>query len=137
MVVLTGGEPTMAKGVEELVKALKEKGFFIAVETNGTNGHDECPWLQFVDYIACSPKAEYPHLIKLDCANEVRIVASSEDVAAFCERVKTIVNADDYYISPCDRGAGDFDFGTAKSVLSRLDASWALSVQMHKLLGFR
>jgi organic radical activating enzyme len=137
MVVLTGGEPTMAKGVEELVKALKEKGFFIAVETNGTNGHDECPWLQFVDYIACSPKAEYPHLIKLDCANEVRIVASSEDVAAFCERVKTIINADDYYISPCDRGAGDFDFGTAKSVLSRLDASWALSVQMHKLLGFR
>ena len=43
--------------------------------------------------------------------------------------------ADDYYVSPCDRD-GTIDFATAKSVLSRLDG-WSLSVQLHKLLGFR
>ena len=56
-VVLTGGEPTLADGMPELVAALKERGFWIAVETNGTSAPD---WLAFVDYVACSPKRGAP-----------------------------------------------------------------------------
>ena len=130
-VVLTGGEPTIRDGMPELVAALKEKGFWIAVETNGTNAPD---WLAFADYVACSPKRGAP--LALASADEVRVVADDEDGAVrFCREVRSRVAATDYYVSPCDRN-GEIDFATAKAVLSKLDG-WSLSVQLHKLLGFR
>lgn len=132
-VILTGGEPTLQEGMPELVAALKKDGYWIAVETNGTNGTDEAPWLSFVDYVACSPKRGAA--LRLSAANEVRIVAEDEATADFCRAVRGQIAADDYYVSPCDRD-GKIDFATAKSVLSRLDG-WSLSVQLHKLLGFR
>ena len=131
-VILTGGEPTCAEGMPELVAALKEAGYWVAVETNGTN---EPAWLAFVDYVACSPKMEFPDLLKLKSADEVRVVASAEAAAEFCRSVRERIAASDYYVSPCERG-GEIDFATAKSVLSRLEG-WSLSVQLHKLLGFR
>ena len=131
-VVLTGGEPTTVHGMPELVAALKREGFWIAVETNGTN---DVPWLSFVDYVACSPKAEFPDSLRLASADEVRVVASSEDVVEFCRNARNRISATDYYVSPCERG-GEMDFATAKSVLSQLDG-WSLSVQLHKILGFR
>ena len=130
-VVLTGGEPTIQDGMPELVAALKKRGFWIAVETNGTNAPD---WLQFADYVACSPKRGAP--LALAAADEVRVVADDEGcVARFCREVKGQIAATDYYVSPCDRN-GEIDFATAKAVLSQLDG-WSLSVQLHKLLGFR
>ena len=131
-VVLTGGEPTLTEGAPELIAALKAVGYFIAVETNATV---DAPWLQFVDYVACSPKAEFPEKIELKKANEVRVVASDDRAVEFCRRVKDLIEADDYYVSPCDHD-GEIDFATAKSVLSKLDG-WSLSVQLHKILGFR
>ena len=131
-VVLTGGEPTLVENMPELIAALKERGFWIAVETNGSRDAD---WLAFVDYVSCSPKAEFPDALAIARVDEVRIVASSEDVVQFCRSVKSTVSATDYYVSPCDRD-GDIDFATAKAVLSQLDG-WSLSVQLHKLLGFR
>ena len=131
-VILTGGEPTIVEGMPELVAALKREGYWIAVETNGTNDAD---WLAFVDYVACSPKAEFPDSLKLTAADEVRIVASSEATVEFCESVRQKIKATDYYISPCDEG-GNFSFANAKSLLLRLQG-WSLSVQLHKIIGFR
>lgn len=131
-VVLTGGEPTLIEGAPELVAALKKLGYYIAVETNATI---DAAWLQFVDYIACSPKAEFPEKIALKKANEVRVVASNDSVIDFCKKVKDLIEADDYYVSPCDHD-GEIDFATAKSVLNQLEG-WSLSVQLHKILGFR
>lgn len=135
-VILTGGEPTLAKGMAELVAALKERGFWIAVETNGTNGFDEAPWLEFVDYIAVSPKSEAGTLpVKLDRADEVRVVASTPETVAFCREIKEKIAAKDYYVSPCERN-GVIDWAAAKDALARLP-DWSLSVQLHKILGFR
>ncbi len=131
-VVLTGGEPTLLDGAPELVATLKKLGYYIAVETNATIDAD---WLQFVDYVACSPKAEFPEKIVLKKANEVRVVASNDSVIEFCKKVKDLIEADDYYVSPCDHD-GEIDFATAKSVLNQLEG-WSLSVQLHKILGFR
>ena len=150
-VILTGGEPTIQKGMPELVAALKAKGYWIGVETNGTRDAD---WLAFVDYVACSPKMEFADLYSsgqetastfcpsgretastLRTADEVRVVASDERVVAFCREIRRTIAATDYYVSPCDHD-GKIDFATAKSVLSQLDG-WSLSVQLHKLLGFR
>ena len=139
-VILTGGEPTIQEGMPELVAALKAKDYWIGVETNGTRDAD---WLGFVDYVACSPKMEFEDLYRsgkdsaspLREADEVRVVASDERVVSFCKRMRKLIAATDYYVSPCDRD-GQIDFATAKSVLSQLDG-WSLSVQLHKLLGFR
>lgn len=129
-VVLTGGEPTLVEGMPELVAALKAHGAWIAVETNGTVAPD---WLGFVDYVACSPKRGAP--LALTTADEVRIVAEDERTAEFCREIRGKIAAADYYVSPCDRG-GTIDYATAKSVLARLEG-WSLSVQLHKILGFR
>mgnify|MGYP003301622041 CR=1 FL=1 len=138
-VILTGGEPTIQEGMPELVAALKKGGYWVGVETNGTKGTDETPWLSFVDYIACSPKAEFANLYDspkaLKTAHEVRVVASSEKLVGFCRKIREQIAATDYYVSPCDHD-GKIDYATAKSVLSQLDG-WSLSVQLHKLLGFR
>lgn len=131
-VILTGGEPTIREGMDELVAALKKAGYWIGVETNGTNAP---AWLDEVDYVACSPKAEYPDRLRLTRANEVRIVASSEETLAFARQIPSVIKATDYYISPCERD-GEIDFATAKSVLSKLEG-YSLSVQLHKILGFR
>ena len=129
-VILTGGEPTIRNGMPELVAALRAAGYWIGVETNGTNDAD---WLGFVDYVACSPKRGAA--LNLERADEVRVVAEDEKTVEFCKRVRKAIAATDYYVSPCDHD-GEIDFATAKSVLSRLDG-WSLSVQLHKLLGFR
>ena len=129
-VILTGGEPTLVKEMPELVAALKKNGYWIGVETNGTIAAD---WLGFVDYVACSPKRGAE--LALTAADEVRVVAEDEATAVFCREVRGKIAATDYYVSPCDRG-GKIDFATAKSVLSQLDG-WSLSVQLHKILGFK
>jgi len=129
-VILTGGEPTLVKEMSELVAALKEAGCWIGVETNGTIAAD---WLGSVDYVACSPKRGAT--LALTAADEVRVVAEDEKTCEFCRDLKKRIAATDYYVSPCDH-AGEIDFATAKSVLSQLDG-WSLSVQLHKLLGFR
>lgn len=131
-VILTGGEPTIRKGMSELVAALKAEGYWIGVETNGTT---EPAWFTDVDYVACSPKAEYPDLIRLTKADEVRIVASSDEILAFARQIPNVIKATDYYISPCERD-GEIDFATAKNVLAKLNG-YSLSVQLHKILGFR
>jgi len=130
-VILTGGEPTLVAGMPELIAELKRRGYWLAVETNGTNAAD---WLGFLDYVACSPKRGAD--LALDSANEIRVVADSEaETLRFCREVRKKVVADDYYVSPCDH-EGKIDFATAKGVLSQLDG-WSLSVQLHKILGFR
>ena len=129
-VILTGGEPTIQADMPELVAALKKAGYWIGVETNGTNDAD---WFGFVDYVACSPKRGAS--LSLVEADEVRVVAEDEATAGFCREVRRQIAATDYYVSPCDHN-GQIDFATAKSVLSQLDG-WSLSVQLHKLLGFR
>lgn len=135
-VVITGGEPTIAPGMPELVAELKRRGYWIAVETNALTAPS---WLQFTDYVAASPKFEYAGLYQpgemLDAADEVRIVTSCEETAGFCREMQGRIRANDYYVSPCERD-GEIDFATAKSVLGQLEG-WSLSVQLHKILGFR
>jgi len=131
-VILTGGEPTIQNGMPELVAALKAAGYWIGVETNGTAAPD---WLSFVDYVACSPKIEFPDCIGLAQANEVRVVASTDAAVDFCRFVREKIAAETYYVSPCEKD-GKMDLARAKETLTALD-DWSLSVQLHKLLGFR
>jgi len=141
-IILTGGEPTIVKDMEMLVAALKKQGYWIAVETNATKSFDDAPWLGFVDYIAASPKMEFEPIVRLERADEVRVVISQADGAVpFCRRMREKIKARHYYVSPCDhsmdRPDGTIDLAAAKEALAGLGDGWSLSVQLHKILGFR
>ncbi len=66
MAVLTGGEPLL-QAVAALIEALKARGFYIAVETNGTRALP-AP----LDWACVGPKADVP--LVLHVADRLRLV---------------------------------------------------------------
>lgn len=143
-VILTGGEPTIQPGLDDLVARLKEAGHWVALETNGLVT-PRCADL--FDYIAVSPKADfarrYLEASMLRRADEMRIVATSADIVPFCQAMRKRIAATDYYVSPLEQD-DKMHYRRALDLLARLnkltprDAQpWALSIQMHKVVGLR
>ncbi len=143
-VVITGGEPTIQPGLDELLVALRAAKRWIALETNGVVAprHPE-----LFDYIAVSPKADfaarYVDGTMLQQADEVRIVATSEEIVPFCRLMRQRIQAKNYYISPLEKD-GKMHYRRAMTLQRRLNhlepellPPWCLSVQMHKVLGIR
>lgn len=135
-VILTGGEPLLQPELLPLVQALKARGFWVGVETNGTL--EPGPELRaLLDYIATSPKVGAP--LELVQADEVRLVVAEGVTQAWCEEIRRRLPAEDYYLSPCDDGA-HIHVHEAIALLGKLNASapeppWRLSFQTHKLAG--
>ena len=100
-VIITGGEPTISD-LTPLLKELKDKGYWIAIETNGTNNIS----YEHIDYIATSPKFIYgSKIIKLKKANEVRIVVDTDnkmDFIIFCINIRNKIKAKKYFLSPVE-----------------------------------
>jgi len=142
-VVITGGEPTVQPGLYDLARALKADGRYVALETNGLRALEDP---DAFDYVAVSPKALYAIRYKasdiLVKADEVRIVAEKEKILDFCREMRGRIAAHDYYISPLDDGKRihyrrAFDVLTELNKDANLDPPWALSLQIHKVLGLR
>ncbi|MDD4102116.1 MAG: 7-carboxy-7-deazaguanine synthase QueE [Kiritimatiellae bacterium] len=142
-VLLTGGEPFIQQELGALLSDLKEAGYWIGVETNGLRAPTPA-WLRNIDYLSVSPKALYADLYDdagmVTSADEVRITVDG-DVRAFCEDMRQRIDAERYYLSPCER-EGVFNIAESVSLLgelnsSRLQSKWQLSLQTHKLAGFR
>lgn len=68
LVVVTGGEPTLQLDVP-LVQAIKQAGFAVALETNGTN---VTPALDFIDHVCVSPKRG--GVLRLMRGSELKVV---------------------------------------------------------------
>lgn len=67
-VVITGGEPTIQKGLYDFVKTLKDMGYAVKLDTNGSMPHviEELLKNNLLDYIAMDVKApveKYNHVI--------------------------------------------------------------------------
>jgi 7-carboxy-7-deazaguanine synthase len=123
MTVLTGGEPLLQVDAA-LLTALRQRGFTIAVETNGTQALP-AP----IDWVCVSPKAGAP--LVLDRADELKLVypqagATPEDFKDFAAR--------HHWLSPMDgpdRGAN-----TQAAAAYCLDhPHWRLAIQAHKTWG--
>jgi len=58
-VCITGGEPTMHKGLPDFIKEIKNKGFLVKLDTNGTNPEmvEQLLNENLLDYIAMDIKA--------------------------------------------------------------------------------
>ena len=123
-VVLTGGEPSLQVD-EQLIKSLNAMEAFIAIETNGTH---ELP--EGIDWITCSPKPN--SFLRLKSADEVKVVY---DGVTNPELWRKELHADYWLLQPLHDGkTSNIDEVTAY-ILAH--PTWCLSVQLHKLFGFR
>ena len=136
-IIITGGEPTIQPELEILLDALKNEGYYLAIETNGIK-----PVPAQFDYIAASPKRLYREVYAKRCiaqADEVRIVADSDDIPCFCADMESRIRAARYYLSPCEQN-GQMNMLQTVRLLGELNSRpgkphWQLSIQTHKLAG--
>ena len=125
-IIFTGGEPALQLD-SDLIYSLKQSGYYLAIETNGTIALPEG-----IDWISVSPKTA-EHTLKVLKANEVRYVR------AYGQGIpKTVIQADHYYISPAF-SAGNLDPKTLDWCIGLVlqNPTWRLSVQQHKFWGVR
>ena len=73
LIVITGGEPCIHAGLDDLVRELKAEEFTVAIETNGTLPTPNADW------IAVSPKPGNDYKIHKDCKpSEFKFVVTEE-----------------------------------------------------------
>ena len=124
-VVLTGGEP-MLQIDDALVETLHDRGFMIAIESNGT-----LPVHPGIDWVCISPKAGSETVQR--SGDELKLVwpQPGSDVAVMEEWAFS-----HFLIQPLDGAAPDESRSAAVAlVLDR--PKWRLSLQTHKMLGLR
>lgn len=124
-VVLTGGEPLLQVDAA-LTKALHALGFFIAVETNGTQAAPEG-----LDWVCVSPKADAP--LVLTGGSELKLVypQTGVDPARFAHLPFT-----HFYLQPMD--GPDRVRNTERAIAyCQANPQWRLGVQSHKMIGIR
>lgn len=124
--VITGGEPSLQID-DILIDMLHDAGFFIQVETNGTNKLPES-----IDWVTCSPKGN--HEIKLKTIDELKLVYLGQDVEAIANNI----NASHYFLQPCTSPVYPEGSNTAETVSYILThPHWRLSLQTHKLINIQ
>ncbi len=129
--VITGGEALMNPQIKDVISLLKEHGFFIACETNGT-----MPYIDGIDFVTCSPKAQSCFKINSKIRNHVNeykyVVDEFFDfdiLSRHDDEVKEL------WLSP--------EFNTLQSSLTRItdfiikNPRWRLNTQTHKFLGLK
>ena len=129
-VVFTGGEPLLQLD-EDLITELHQKGFEVAIETNGTI---KVP--KGIDWVCVSPKAG-SDLIVLQ-ANELKLVIPQEGHDSL-EKLLARFEKMDYrnrFLQPMD--GPNLKMNTVLAVnLCQKRPLWRLSLQSHKLIGIR
>ena len=124
-VVCTGGEPLLQLD-EELILALHQRGFEVAVETNGTQ-----PAPRSLDWICVSPKAGAPLVQK--SGSELKLVFPQ--ARAMPEEFESLDFAH-FFLQPMD--GTDTAANTRRAIDYCLaHPRWRLSIQTHKLVGLR
>ncbi len=122
-VVCTGGEPLLQLD-PPLLAALHDRGFRVAIETNGT-----LPAPRGIDWTCVSPKAGAP--LRLPRGDELKLVYPQP--GAEPARYEAL-DFDHFFLQPMD--------GPRRAENTRLAAAyclrhprWRLSLQAHKLIG--
>lgn len=129
-VVFTGGEPTLQVD-ESLVALLKKWGYYIAIETNGTNRVADG-----IDWVTCSPKTLFVDNGKviINYASEVKVVFDGKhEISDFG------IDALSYYVQPCDIGDKEKNAEILKQTVAFVEKhpKWQLSLQQQKIINVR
>lgn len=122
-IVCTGGEPLLQLD-KTLIDALHDKGFFIAIESNGTLAVPEN-----IDWTCISPKAD-ADLITTS-GNELKVVYPQQGINL---EVLSEYQFDHFFLQPMDN---DHQNANTKVCIDYClnHPQWKLSLQTHKLLG--
>ena len=124
LIVITGGEPTLQVD-EPFIDLLHEAGFEVAMESNGTHMPP-----RNLDWLTISPKQD---VVVKEC-NELKCIFDMQgEVSDFG------IKADYYYLQPCDTGEtarNHLIIGQCIDYIKR-NPRWRLSLQTHKLVGFK
>ena len=122
-VVCTGGEPLLQLDAA-LIQALHERGFEVAVETNGTVLPPPG-----IDWLCVSPKADAPLVVQ--AGNELKLVYPQPEAQP--PRFEAL-DFDHFFLQPMDGPSRDANTAAAlRYCLAH--PRWRLSLQTHKLLG--
>ena len=122
-VVFTGGEPLLQLN-SELIDDLHQKGFKVAIETNGTLLPPEN-----IDWICVSPKKGAK--FKLKYGNELKLVYPQEE---FNPDLFKELEFDHFFLQPMD--GEDLQKNILQSVSYCIENPlWRLSLQTHKIMG--
>lgn len=124
-VVCTGGEPLLQLD-SKAIAALKDQGFEIGIETNGTLLPPPG-----IDWICVSPKAQAPQ--KLTHGDELKLVfpQAGAEPERFAHQ-----NFKNFFLQPMDNA--DRAANTEAAIAYCLaNPRWRLSLQTHKLIGLR
>ncbi|MBA3645953.1 MAG: 7-carboxy-7-deazaguanine synthase [Gemmatimonadaceae bacterium] len=124
-VVCTGGEPLLQLD-EPAIAALKQRGFEVAVETNGTQ-----PAPPSLDWICVSPKAG-ADLVQRS-GDELKLVFPQ--TGARPEEFESL-DFEHFFLQPMDGSNVEMNVNEAMRYCMS-HPRWRLSLQTHKLLGIR
>jgi 7-carboxy-7-deazaguanine synthase len=123
LVVCTGGEPLLQLD-ELLVAALHQKGFEIAIETNGTRLPPPG-----IDWVCVSPKAGADLILR--SGDELKLIYPQENAEP---PLYESLDFKHFFLQPMD--GHDRDRNTQLALKYCLEhPQWRLSLQTHKLLG--
>jgi 7-carboxy-7-deazaguanine synthase len=124
-VVCTGGEPLLQVD-EKLIAELHQRGFEVAVETNGTR-----PAPKSLDWVCVSPKAGAP--LVQTTGNELKLVFPQDNAPP--EKFEQL-DFRHFFLQPMD--GAETAQNTERAIEYCLKhPRWRLSIQTHKLVGLR
>lgn len=122
-IVCTGGEPLLQLDAE-LIDALHDLGFEIAIESNGTIAA-----LGSIDWVCISPKGTAK--LAQTSGNELKLVYPQND--ALPEKFEGL-EFDNFFLQPMDNE--NYHENLRKSIEYCLkNPKWRLSLQTHKIIG--
>ena len=120
-IVITGGEPCLHKEIVDFVRKVKEKGFLVKLDTNGTKPEVLKEVLPYVDYIAMD--------IKSDLENYNGISGLMVDLDSIKESVTLIKNSGKEYEFRTTVFREGFDKEKLKNICSWLKGSKKYALQ--------
>ena len=136
LVVLTGGEPTLQVD-EAFVGLLHQHGFEVAMESNGTR-----PAPQSLDWLTVSPKIRDTRfeIQGTRLPDELKVVfdENTDPEAYLAPRISHLAPRH-LYLQPCDTGDAERNARIINRCVEYIKEHphWRLSLQTHKLVGFK
>ena len=124
-VVLTGGEPSLQVD-SNFISLMHDHGYELAMETNGTH-----PIAQGIEWGTCAPKGK---TVITEC-NELKCIFEEYTTTPDDHGIR----ADFKYLQPCDVQDPERNASIVKRCFDYIleHPEWRLSLQTHKLVGFK
>lgn len=131
IVVITGGEPTIQPLLSNLISTLNSNGYYVAIETNGTNKiTHECG----IKWITCSPKPESQYRVACD-ADEIKLVIT-EDFDEIVLQNLTLTYNKDIWLQP-EGSNMQAMWKRCYDLAMKYKGNVRVGVQLHKLMEVR